>query len=185
MNKEKSISILEEILEKANECDYLWEGNPSIIQRNIQENFPFNKDNKLRVFEFSNKYQHEKVQGNFLKIGGYISITQKGLTLDKNKFSYFFDGNFFPLENRDVSANSEEVYETLKRVYRTGFVSPTPESVEWLKRKGISWDNLNYIPKTKTTEEVVHEKILEAKKDFDKYIQSFLEINNENQDVSA
>jgi hypothetical protein len=111
MDKQKGIKILEEILEKANQCGFLWDGEPSPVQQSSQANFYFKEENKLNVFSVISKYFYSGMNG------AYISVGKSKYTLNRD-FGYWFDGRCFYPQETKISHSSEEVYNFLERMYR-------------------------------------------------------------------
>lgn len=123
MDKQKGIEILEKILEKAKEHKYLWEGNPSLIQKTSSKDFLYRKENKLKILSFQSNYQKNiKFSTSY---GGYVSIVRNKHALDKSKeFFYWFDGNLFgdifDPENKEnkIFHPSEDVYNFLEKIHK-------------------------------------------------------------------
>jgi hypothetical protein len=117
MNKQESLDILEKILGKSKNYEYLWEGNLSPIQEASPIDFAYRKENKLNVFGFWSNYQ-KSIRFAPSK-GGYVSIMKNKHTLDKtNDFCYVFNGNFFFPEETNIPKTPEDVYGLLMKIHK-------------------------------------------------------------------
>ncbi len=117
MSKQKSLDILEKILEKAKRYEHLWEGSLSPIQEVSPRDFAYRKDNKLNIFGFWSNY--EKSLRFSPSTGGYVSVMKNKYTLDKNNnFCYCFDGNFFLSEETNLPKTSDDVYFLLIKIHQ-------------------------------------------------------------------
>jgi hypothetical protein len=111
MDKQKGIEILEKILERAKNYEYLWKDNPSPIQQSASKSFYFKEENKLNVLAITSDYSYSGMSG------AYISIGKSKYALNRD-FGYWFDGRHFFPEETPQAQSPEQVYCFLEKIRR-------------------------------------------------------------------